>query len=195
MSLTAFRRNLGTYCFQSAFTKYSDPSHQKFALCKSFTYLLTYLLYRIKELVKDRLCFVASSTGSHLRVSTTFLSIHWVRCIKADSMWKVVNFHSSMMTWCTAGGEGCLQTAAASAIGIGSDIGGSIRMPAFFNGVFGHKATTGLSICCLVCHRACVCLSRCPNDNHKLRFTCCILFWFILSINPSIIIPNIIFID
>lgn len=24
-------------------------------------------------------------------------------------------------------------------MGIGSDIGGSIRMPAFFNGIFGHK--------------------------------------------------------
>ncbi|MEA2478877.1 MAG: aspartyl-tRNA(Asn)/glutamyl-tRNA(Gln) amidotransferase subunit, partial [Thermoleophilaceae bacterium] len=28
--------------------------------------------------------------------------------------------------------------------GIGSDIGGSIRLPAFFNGVFGHKASPGL---------------------------------------------------
>ena len=28
-------------------------------------------------------------------------------------------------------------------IGIGSDIGGSIRMPAFFNGIFGHKPSRG----------------------------------------------------
>jgi len=45
------------------------------------------------------------------------------------------------------GGEACIQSAAASAIGIASDIGGSIRIPAFCNGVFGHKATTGLYVC------------------------------------------------
>lgn len=28
-------------------------------------------------------------------------------------------------------------------IGVGSDIGGSIRMPSFFNGVFGMKPTPG----------------------------------------------------
>uniref|UniRef100_A0A1B0CV01 Amidase domain-containing protein n=1 Tax=Lutzomyia longipalpis TaxID=7200 RepID=A0A1B0CV01_LUTLO len=39
----------------------------------------------------------------------------------------------------SSGGEGCLLASAGSAFGIGSDIGGSIRMPAFFNGVFGHK--------------------------------------------------------
>jgi fatty acid amide hydrolase 2 len=43
-----------------------------------------------------------------------------------------------------AGGEGCIQSAAASAMGIGSDIGGSIRMPCFFSGIFGHKCTTGI---------------------------------------------------
>ncbi|XP_026509721.1 fatty-acid amide hydrolase 2 [Terrapene carolina triunguis] len=42
------------------------------------------------------------------------------------------------------GGEGCVLGAACSVIGVGSDIGGSIRMPAFFNGVFGHKPTTGV---------------------------------------------------
>lgn len=39
----------------------------------------------------------------------------------------------------SSGGEGCIQASAASPFGIGSDIGGSIRMPAFFNGIFGHK--------------------------------------------------------
>lgn len=44
----------------------------------------------------------------------------------------------------SSGGEGCIQAAAASPMGLGSDIGGSIRMPAFFNGVFGHKPTMGI---------------------------------------------------
>lgn len=39
----------------------------------------------------------------------------------------------------SSGGEGCLLAAAGSPIGIGSDVGGSVRMPAFFNGIFGHK--------------------------------------------------------
>lgn len=41
------------------------------------------------------------------------------------------------------GGEGSLLGAAGAVIGLGSDIGGSIRMPCFFNGVFGHKTTPG----------------------------------------------------
>ncbi|KAG2466085.1 fatty-acid amide hydrolase 2-B [Polypterus senegalus] len=44
----------------------------------------------------------------------------------------------------SSGGEGCILASAGSVIGIGSDIGGSIRMPAFFNGIFGHKSTTGI---------------------------------------------------
>lgn len=39
----------------------------------------------------------------------------------------------------SSGGEGCVQAAAASGFGVGSDIGGSIRIPSFFNGIFGHK--------------------------------------------------------
>ncbi|XP_059608648.1 fatty-acid amide hydrolase 2-A [Phlebotomus argentipes] len=39
----------------------------------------------------------------------------------------------------SSGGEGCLLSSGGSPFGIGSDIGGSIRMPSFFNGIFGHK--------------------------------------------------------
>ena len=44
----------------------------------------------------------------------------------------------------SSGGEGAIIGAGASPFGLGSDVGGSIRMPAFFNGVFGHKPTGGL---------------------------------------------------
>lgn len=44
----------------------------------------------------------------------------------------------------SSGGEGALVGAGASPFGLGSDIGGSIRMPAAFCGVFGHKPSAGL---------------------------------------------------
>ncbi|KAJ8315772.1 hypothetical protein KUTeg_007922 [Tegillarca granosa] len=44
----------------------------------------------------------------------------------------------------SSGGEGCIISAGGAVIGIGSDIGGSIRMPAFFNGIFGHKPSRGI---------------------------------------------------
>jgi len=44
----------------------------------------------------------------------------------------------------SSGGEGAIVGAGASPFGLGSDIGGSIRMPAFFCGVFGHKPSGGM---------------------------------------------------
>jgi len=44
----------------------------------------------------------------------------------------------------SSGGEGAIVGAGGSPFGLGADIGGSIRMPAFFNGVFGHKPTGGM---------------------------------------------------
>lgn len=41
----------------------------------------------------------------------------------------------------SSGGEGCIQAAAGSAFGVGADVGGSIRIPSFCNGIFGHKST------------------------------------------------------
>lgn len=44
----------------------------------------------------------------------------------------------------SSGGEASIVSACGSPLGIGTDIGGSVRMPAFYCGIFGHKATTGL---------------------------------------------------
>lgn len=44
----------------------------------------------------------------------------------------------------SSGGEGAIVGSGASPIGLGADIGGSIRLPAFFCGAFGHKPTGGL---------------------------------------------------
>lgn len=54
------------------------------------------------------------------------------------------SYDTRRMVGGSSGGEGALLGAAGSLIGIGSDIGGSIRMPAFFNGIFGMKTTPGI---------------------------------------------------
>ena len=44
----------------------------------------------------------------------------------------------------SSGGEGAIVGSGASPFGLGSDVGGSIRIPALFNGIFGHKGSSGL---------------------------------------------------
>jgi fatty acid amide hydrolase 2 len=44
----------------------------------------------------------------------------------------------------SSGGEAAMIAAGGSPMGIGADIGGSIRNPAFFNGICGHKPSGGL---------------------------------------------------
>jgi fatty acid amide hydrolase 2 len=44
----------------------------------------------------------------------------------------------------SSGGEGAAVGSGLSPLGLGSDVGGSIRIPAFCNGVFGHKPSLGL---------------------------------------------------
>jgi fatty acid amide hydrolase 2 len=53
-------------------------------------------------------------------------------------------YDSSRTAGGSSGGEGAIVGAGGSPFGLGSDVGGSIRMPAFFNGVFGHKPSGGL---------------------------------------------------
>ncbi|GMR54368.1 hypothetical protein PMAYCL1PPCAC_24563, partial [Pristionchus mayeri] len=53
-------------------------------------------------------------------------------------------YDTRRITGGSSGGEAALVASAGSLIGVGSDIGGSIRMPSFFNGVFGLKPTPGV---------------------------------------------------
>ena len=53
-------------------------------------------------------------------------------------------YDSSRAAGGSSGGEGAAVGSGASPFGLGSDIGGSIRIPAFFCGVFGHKPSNGL---------------------------------------------------
>ncbi|OTA97783.1 hypothetical protein M434DRAFT_7724 [Hypoxylon sp. CO27-5] len=47
----------------------------------------------------------------------------------------------------SSGGEGALMALRGSTLGVGADIGGSVRIPAAFNGVFGIKPTPGRFSC------------------------------------------------
>jgi len=53
-------------------------------------------------------------------------------------------YDSSRTAGGSGGGEGAAVGSGGSVFGIGADIGGSIRIPALFCGVFGHKASAGL---------------------------------------------------
>ncbi len=53
-------------------------------------------------------------------------------------------YDSTRIVGGSSGGEGAIVASGASPFGLGSDIGGSIRLPAFFTGVFGHKPSGGL---------------------------------------------------
>jgi fatty acid amide hydrolase 2 len=53
-------------------------------------------------------------------------------------------YDSSRAAGGSSGGEGAAVGSGVSPFGLGSDIGGSIRIPAFFCGVFGHKPSNGL---------------------------------------------------
>ncbi|KAL3461773.1 amidase signature domain-containing protein [Aspergillus heterothallicus] len=44
----------------------------------------------------------------------------------------------------SSGGEGALSAFRGNALGIGTDVGGSIRLPAAFNGVYGYKPSVGI---------------------------------------------------
>lgn len=57
---------------------------------------------------------------------------------------RTVNAHDSTRSaGGSSGGEGAIIAAKGSPLGIGTDVGGSIRIPAHFNGICGLKSTKG----------------------------------------------------
>lgn len=52
-------------------------------------------------------------------------------------------YNGSLSCGGSSGGEGAINGVGASALGLGSDIGGSIRCPAAFNGIYGMRTTVG----------------------------------------------------
>lgn len=52
-------------------------------------------------------------------------------------------YNSSLSCGGSSGGEGAINGIGASSVGLGSDIGGSIRCPSTFNGIYGMRTTVG----------------------------------------------------
>jgi len=64
---------------------------------------------------------------------------------RRNSLYGVTNnpYDLSRIVGGSSGGAGCIVSAAGVPFAVGSDIGGSIRLPSFMNGIFGHKTTPG----------------------------------------------------
>ncbi|EWZ41053.1 amidase signature domain-containing protein [Fusarium oxysporum Fo47] len=65
---------------------------------------------------------------------------------ESDSPWgRALNPYNTTLTpGGSSGGEGALIAMKGSILGIGTDIGGSIRIPAAFSGIYGYKPTSGI---------------------------------------------------
>lgn len=63
----------------------------------------------------------------------------WFECENPVYGWTRNPYDLERTSGGSSGGEGALVGSGSSILGIGSDVGGSIRMPAAFCGIFGHK--------------------------------------------------------
>lgn len=71
---------------------------------------------------------------------------HWiVFSFRRNSLYGTTNnpYDLNRIVGGSSGGAGCIVSAAGVPFAIGADVGGSIRLPSFMNGIFGHKTTPG----------------------------------------------------
>ncbi|KAI6199841.1 hypothetical protein M3Y96_00669900 [Aphelenchoides besseyi] len=80
-----------------------------------------------------------------LIVSNVPEAVMWGEGLNSIHPLTVNPYNSQLCVGGSSSGEGALLGAAASVIGVGTDIAGSIRLPALLNGVFGLKPTAKLS--------------------------------------------------
>lgn len=66
-------------------------------------------------------------------------TLYWADCQNKVYGRTVNPYDQTRITGASSGGEGSLLASAGSLIGIGSDIGGSLRIPAHYCGIFSHK--------------------------------------------------------
>ncbi|KAI3406710.2 hypothetical protein KGF56_000556 [Candida oxycetoniae] len=87
---------------------------------------------------------ILKKNGAYPFVRTTNpQSLMMLECVSYAHGRTVNSFNSELTSGGSSGGEGVLNGLYASPFGLGSDIGGSIRSPAAFNGIYGLRSTLG----------------------------------------------------
>ncbi|KAI5949283.1 hypothetical protein KGF54_005518 [Candida jiufengensis] len=87
---------------------------------------------------------ILQKSGAYPFVRTTNpQSLMMLECVSYQHGRTVNAFNSDLTSGGSSGGEGVLNGLYASPFGLGSDIGGSIRIPAAFNGIYGLRTTLG----------------------------------------------------
>ena len=123
----------------------------------------------IKEMIKFKgrpvthgsLCYldrIADDHGDMVKILYSNGAVPFVRTTNPQSLMmleceslshgRTVNpFNSDLTSGGSSGGEGAINGIHASPLGFGSDIGGSIRCPSAFNGIWGMRTTVGRLPC------------------------------------------------
>lgn len=100
-------------------------------------------LDRVVDYNADIVNIVISVGGVPFVRTTNPQSLMMLEC-ESFTHGRTVNPYNSLLTsGGSSGGEGALNGIGASAFGFGSDIGGSIRCPSSFNGIYGMRTTVG----------------------------------------------------
>lgn len=100
-------------------------------------------LDRVVDYNADIVNIIIASGGIPFVRTTNPQSLMMLECESFTHGRTVNPYNSLLSSGGSSGGEGALNGIGASALGFGSDIGGSIRCPSSFNGIYGMRTTVG----------------------------------------------------